>query len=263
MSFSGQSVRQSAKHSVCRTVMDVRIGSIEIAQRFLEPMRFGFEHKPLVLRAGATCPVDRQAQLEGHVESWRCRRITIELDSRQIVKRIFASSNQLDDSFEASLRTGNLDSGARSQAECTETCDERQVKILVASIVWDIEKCGFLLSAFAHRATSPAELLASCSRVRFPFARRAMRRSLAGFQYAVAGDLIRERRQSAHAGFRDTIDCRKIFRARKWRLDYDSLHNSTLLYLNWRSRSEPFSRALRTTPTPAARSRKNQIDRPP
>src|SRR5208282_909224 len=95
-----------------------------------------------------------QAQLEGHIEPRGCGRIAIQLDSRQIVKGIPASPNQLDDSLESSSRTGNLDGRARSQAECAESGDECQVQRLVVPVVRDIEECGFLLSALAHRATS-------------------------------------------------------------------------------------------------------------
>lgn len=151
--------------------------------------------------------------------------MTIKLDSRQIVKRILASSNQLDDSLEPSFRTGNLYSRSRGQPECADPGDERQIKRFVAPVVWNIEECRFLLNALAHRATSPAGLPGSCSRDRFPFARRARGRRLARFRCAVASDLIRERRQSAHAGFRDTVSGGEVFRARKWRLDYNSLHH--------------------------------------
>jgi len=188
--------------------------------------------------------------------------MTIKLDSRQIVKRILASSNQLDDSLEPSFRTGNLDCRARCQAECAKTGDERQIKRLIAPVVWDIEKCGFPLGAFAHRATSPESArFASCSRGRFLFARHAMGRSLARFRCAVAGDLIRERRQSAHAGFRDTVNCGEVFRTRKWRLDYNSLHIIPRYSILIGGQVQTVPNALHSTHGRAVRSRKNRIGR--
>src|SRR5271155_2970047 len=128
MNVSCQSVRQSSKDTVCRAVVDMRIGPVKIAQRFLQPVMLGLEHKPLMLRVGAKRPTDCQTKLKGHIESGRCRRVTIKLDSRQIVKRIPAPSNQLDDSLEPSSGGGNLDGRARSQAERAEAGDECKIK---------------------------------------------------------------------------------------------------------------------------------------
>ena len=51
------------------SAVNKRISAVEIAQRPLQPMRPGLEHKPLVLLMPAH--FNRQPQLEGHVEA-RC-----------------------------------------------------------------------------------------------------------------------------------------------------------------------------------------------
>jgi hypothetical protein len=73
MNFSGEGVCQSSEDTMCRTVVDVRISSVKIAQRFLQSVVFLFEHKPFVFRIGAEGPTDCQAQLERHIESRRRR----------------------------------------------------------------------------------------------------------------------------------------------------------------------------------------------
>ena len=113
VNFSGQGVCQSSEDTMRRAVVDVRISSVKVAQRFLESVVSGFEHKPFVFRIGAERPTDCQAQLERHIESRRYRRMTVKLDSRQVVKRISGISNQLDDSLESSSGRGNLDGRSR------------------------------------------------------------------------------------------------------------------------------------------------------
>ena len=108
-------------------LVNVRIGSVQIAQRFRESVRRGFKDEPFVARAGAERPIDRKSQLEGHIESWRRRRMAVEVDSRQIVKLISAAANQLDDSLEATFRAGNLNCRSWSQSECTQTGNEGQI----------------------------------------------------------------------------------------------------------------------------------------
>lgn len=49
--------------------MNQRIRAIEVAERALKPIWLGLEDEPLMLLAVAR--LDRQPQLEWHVESWR------------------------------------------------------------------------------------------------------------------------------------------------------------------------------------------------
>jgi hypothetical protein len=168
MSRSGESIHQSTKYSLDGTFVNVRVGSVQIAQRFRESVRRGFESKPFVAGARSEGPIDRKSKLEGHLESWSRRRIAVKLDPPQIVKRISASANQVDDSFEPSSRAGNLNCRSGSQSERAQTSHKGQVEILVTVVVRDVEECGLLLSARAHRATSLET--GSRSRIRLPFA---------------------------------------------------------------------------------------------
>lgn len=134
--------------------MNVGIGSVQIAQRFRESVRLGFENKPFMVGAGSERPIDRKSQLKWHVESRSWRRIAVKLDSRKIVKRVSASLNEFDDSLKAPFRARNLNCRSGSQSERAQTSDKGQIETLVAVVVRNVEECGFLLGARAHRASA-------------------------------------------------------------------------------------------------------------
>ena len=171
MSRSGESVHQPSMDSADGTFVNVRIGSVQIAQRFRETVMPRFEDKPFVARAGSERPIYRKSKLEGHIESWRWRRIAVNLDSRQIVKRVSASSNQLDNSLEPSFRARNFNCRSRSQSERAQASHKGQIETLVTIVVRNVEECGLLLSARAHRASAlkkgHASELAFLLRLRF------------------------------------------------------------------------------------------------
>jgi len=74
--------------------MDVRVVSIEIAQRVLNSIRARFEKAELMPTWGLLRQADRQTELERHIEPWNPKRTTRQLDTRQIVKRIRARRYQ-------------------------------------------------------------------------------------------------------------------------------------------------------------------------
>ena len=152
MGSSGESVHQSAKNSLDCAVVNIRVRSVQVAQRFLQAVLPGFEYKPFMLRAGTKRPIDRESKLEGHVEARCCRRVPVKLNPRQVVKRVAAFPNQFDDSLEPPFAAGNLDGCSRSQTESAETSDKCKIKILVVTVIRDVEESRFLPSALGHRA---------------------------------------------------------------------------------------------------------------
>ena len=182
MGSSGESVHQSAKNSLDCAVMNIRVRSVQIAQRFLQAVLPGFEYKPFMLRAGTKRPIDRESKLEGHIEARCYRRVPIKLDPRQVVKGVAAFPNQFDDSLEPPFAAGNLDGRSRSQTESAETSDKCKIKILVVTVVRDVEESRFLPSALGHRALFyDLERLPEASGTRFPFAFLYSRRWLSRF----------------------------------------------------------------------------------
>jgi len=79
-------VRQRFENSFRLAVMNERVSTIQIAQRFRQAMWNLFEDKPSMRGAGNCCPSYDEPQLEGHIESRRPRHLAIDLDSRKIVK---------------------------------------------------------------------------------------------------------------------------------------------------------------------------------
>ena len=153
MGGPSESVHQSAKNSLDCAVVNIRVRSVQIAQRFLQAVLSGFEYKPFMLRAGTKRPIDRESKLEGHIEARCHRRVPIRLDPRQIVKGVAAFPNQFDDSLEPAFAAGDLDGRSRSQTESAETSDKCKIKILVVTVVRDVEESRFLPSALGHRAS--------------------------------------------------------------------------------------------------------------
>jgi len=153
MGGPSESVHQSAKNSLDCAVVNIRVRSVQIAQRFLQAVLPGFEYKPFMLRAGTQRPIDRESKLEGHIEARCHRRVPIRLDPRQIVKGVAAFPNQFDDSLEPAFAAGDLDGRSRSQTESAETSDKCKIKILVVTVVRDVEESRFLPSALGHRAS--------------------------------------------------------------------------------------------------------------
>src|SRR5208283_1474547 len=88
-----------------------------------------------------------------HIEARCYRRVAIKLDPRQIVKGVAAFPNQFDDSLEPAFAAGDLDGRSRSQTESAETSDKCEIKILVVTVVRDVEESRFLPSALGHRAS--------------------------------------------------------------------------------------------------------------
>lgn len=78
---SRQHIRQSGQYTARATTVHERISAVEIADRFLKPMRLGFKNKPLVSGTHSARPIDRQTELERHIETRREGRMPIELDA--------------------------------------------------------------------------------------------------------------------------------------------------------------------------------------
>ena|SRR5579862_1447856 len=137
-------IRQGFQDTVRISRMNQWVGTVQITQRFRKAMRDFFKNKPLVRGAANGCPRYSKPQFEGHVESWRWRLSTIELDSREIVKRISATAYQLHDSVEPTLARWNFESGSRHEAEAAQASNEGEVKRFVSLVVWDVQERGGL-----------------------------------------------------------------------------------------------------------------------
>jgi hypothetical protein len=117
--------------------MNERIRAIQVAKRPLKPIRSGLEYEPLMLLPVAR--FDRQAQFERHVESWRA---VTEFDPREIMKRKPTPAQQLPDSFEAALWSGDLYHRTRLQPEPAQASNGRQIERRVSPVERNVQK-GF------------------------------------------------------------------------------------------------------------------------
>lgn len=116
--------------------MDVGIGAAEVAQRLLHPERFRLEEEPL-MGGAPSGGGDRQADLEGHVES-RCA--TGSLNAAEIMEGVPAGGDQRQDPIQPARRPGKFERCAWAKPEAAETRDECKEERLVAQIVGNVEE---------------------------------------------------------------------------------------------------------------------------
>lgn len=130
-------VAQLHKQPLRALSVNIRIGSIQVAEGVLQTVRSSFKHEPLMSIRGAVSDRDGKPYLEGHVES---RHAIRELDPAEIVKRVVAGLDQFKNAVEASSMAWNLERRSRAQAEGAEASDECQEEVLIASIVRDVQE---------------------------------------------------------------------------------------------------------------------------
>lgn len=81
-SLPHESVAKLTHHPFDSTVMNVRIGSAQIAERFRRTAMNGLEYKPVMRSWPDFRSRDRKAKFKRHIESWRLGRGPIKLNSR-------------------------------------------------------------------------------------------------------------------------------------------------------------------------------------
>ena len=130
--------------------MNVRVGSSKVTQCLLDPVRVGFQEEPLMtgLPAGGG---HSQANFKRHVEA-RCP--AGELNSTEIVERITACRDQLQDAVQSPCRSWDLECGSRTKPEAAEAGDQRHKELFVTSIVRDVEKDVMRRVSLSDRSAS-------------------------------------------------------------------------------------------------------------
>jgi hypothetical protein len=130
--------------------VDVCVGAGKVAQRLLNPERAGFEEKPLVSGTPAGGG-NREPDLERHVESWSATR---ELHPAEVVKRVPARRDELEDAVQTPCRSWDLDCGSWAKPKGTETGDQSDEEPFVAPVVGDVEKGVLRRVALGDRSAS-------------------------------------------------------------------------------------------------------------
>lgn len=120
--------------------MDVFVGAGKIAQRLPHAMRPCLEHEPFVPRPLHLLQRHGETELERHVEPGRRGRRRIELDSRKVVERIAATTEEMEDPLQPALTSRDLKGGVRNQRESAQSGQERQKELFVLSVVGKVEE---------------------------------------------------------------------------------------------------------------------------
>ena len=90
-----ENTAELAEHAAYRAIVNVDIRSIEVAEGFLNPVPPRFENRVWSPLLPNPIQTDRQTELKRHIESWRRRRSSIELDAGKMVHGIPAILNQI------------------------------------------------------------------------------------------------------------------------------------------------------------------------
>ena len=126
--------------------MNVRIGSVQIAQGTLETIWSRLEDRPLISFVAMRRDCHGETQFEGHVESWCAG---TQLDAAEVVEGIAACRDEVPDAIQPSLRSGQLEYRARAEAKAAEPgyeCKEEGLERLVVRYVQESVVARMLLS---------------------------------------------------------------------------------------------------------------------
>ena len=93
------------------------------------------QHEPFV--AASFAENDGHPQLEWHVKA---RNASAQSNAAEIVKRIPALGQQLEDAPEATLRSGDFNRSTRPQSETAQAGDTSEVKRNVTAVIRDVEE---------------------------------------------------------------------------------------------------------------------------
>lgn len=129
----------------------------------------GFEDEPIVRGEAELCRCNGQTKLEGHVEAGSCGRSAIQLDPRQIVNRITATADQIEDFVQAVLPTGNFNGGMGIESQMDQACNVGEIEAAELPVIRNVEKNG-IFGAF--RRLCAHEIL-SFSKRRMPLLYRS------------------------------------------------------------------------------------------
>lgn len=95
--------------------MNIRVASVEVAERLLESAMSGLEDEPGVSRRTQLLPSNRHSEFARHIEPGSRWRIPVDLHSGEVVDGVAAALDQSKNPLETTLAAGDAEGG--SQAE--------------------------------------------------------------------------------------------------------------------------------------------------
>lgn len=140
LSSPRKGIAQFAKDSPDGSVVNMRVGSVEVAQGLREPVAHCFHHKPNVPRVAGSFPRNGQPKLEGHVETRSAWRPAVELDSREVVDREAATFYETEDAVQPAFSSRNLQGDARPHAQGLYPADVGEEELFKLLVVGKIQE---------------------------------------------------------------------------------------------------------------------------
>jgi hypothetical protein len=107
-------IAQFAKDAAHRASVNINVGAIEVAERFVDTAPDRLTNDPGVFGAIHS---DRQPELERHVEARSARSGAVQLHAGQVVNRISRGSNEGDYALQAPLAEWNFKRSAGRKSE--------------------------------------------------------------------------------------------------------------------------------------------------
>jgi hypothetical protein len=112
--------------------------------------RTGFKDKPGMLARIKLGPAYGEAKLKWHIEARCAGRISIQLNTGEIVNRIPATMDQRQDSIQSALTSGDSKRGARFKAKLSQTNNVGKIKAAKAFVVRDVHEYSICANWWRH-----------------------------------------------------------------------------------------------------------------
>jgi hypothetical protein len=97
--------------------VDINVSPVEVAQRLLNPVRLRLTDDPGMLESASSFHGDGQAQFEWHVESRGSGTDVVQLNSREVMDRIFRFCDQAENPIQPPAAQWNLQCGSGNEPE--------------------------------------------------------------------------------------------------------------------------------------------------
>jgi hypothetical protein len=120
--------------------MNIRVASVEVAERLLESAMSGLEDEPGVSRRTQLLPSNRHSEFARHIEPGSRWRIPVDLHSGEVVDGVAAALDQSKNPLETTLAAGDAEGGSRLKTELAQSDDIGQIETTEPIVIGNIQK---------------------------------------------------------------------------------------------------------------------------
>ena len=120
--------------------MDLQVSAVQIAQGFQGPAALGLADESSVTGAIQFRPGHGKTKLKRHIEPGRVGAVQVQVDAREVVNRIAATSHKVENSIQAPFSAGYAEGGSRLKTELAQSDDIGQIETTEPIVIGNIQK---------------------------------------------------------------------------------------------------------------------------